>query len=79
MHHLPGAVLAPLPKVVVDDAPGGQVMGQQAPGTAGAEQIEDPVQDLALGVDLRLAAGFGLRDLGPDQLPRCIRHVRRIR
>src|SRR5262245_1582684 len=71
------ARLCPLP--LVYDAPRGQVVGQQAPGTAGAEQIEDPVEDLALGVDLRPAAGLGFRDIGPDQLPFCIRHIGRVR
>jgi hypothetical protein len=32
MHPLPGAVLAPEPKVVVDDLPRREVMRQQAPG-----------------------------------------------
>jgi len=40
MHELPGAVLAPTPKVVIDDLPRGQIMGQQAPGTASAHKTK---------------------------------------
>jgi hypothetical protein len=37
---------------VVDGPPGRELAGQEAPGTAALEHVEDGVQDLARGVDL---------------------------
>jgi hypothetical protein len=47
MDALPGAVARPKPKVVVDGGPGWQIMGQHAPGAAGARPVQDAVDDLA--------------------------------
>jgi hypothetical protein len=79
MHQLPGAVLAPLLKVMVDDPPRGQIMGQHAPGTATAQQIEDAVEDLALGVFFRSAPGFRLGHEMFNQVPFFIAEIGRIR
>jgi hypothetical protein len=54
-------------------------MGEEPPRTTAAHDIKDAVQDLALGVGLRPAAGLGLGDIGLDQLPLCIRDVGRVR
>src|SRR5262249_48903660 len=43
----PGAVVAPLVKVVVAGAPGGEVMGHHPPGATAAEDVEDTVEDIA--------------------------------
>jgi hypothetical protein len=39
-------------------------VGQQAPGTAATEHIEDSVEDLARAMDPRSAGGFGDGDMG---------------
>jgi hypothetical protein len=79
MYPLPGAVFAPLPKVVIDDPPGRQVMGQQAPGAASAQQIENAVEHLPLGVFLRAAARLGLGHEMLDQLPCLVGEIGRVR
>src|SRR5690349_17346185 len=47
MQLLPGAVFAPSVVVVRHEAVGRQVVREIAPGTAGAQQIADGVNDLA--------------------------------
>jgi hypothetical protein len=79
MHPLPGAVLAPDPTVVVDDLPRREVMRQQAPGTPTADDIEDPMQDVALGVLLWSSPALGFRDLGLEQFPLLVADVGRVR
>jgi hypothetical protein len=69
VHHVPGAILAPEPKVVGHHLPGGEVMGQQPPGTSAAQEIQDAVQDVALRVLLRSAPGLGLGHEMLDQVP----------
>ena len=61
VHHLPGPILLPAPKILVDDLPGGEVMGQQAPRTATTQDIKDAVQDFAFGVLLWAAPRLGAR------------------
>jgi hypothetical protein len=79
MHELPGTILAPLAEVIIDAPPGRQIMGQHPPGTAAAEQREDAVQDLALGICLRSPTRFGLGDEMVDHRPCFIAEIGRIR
>jgi hypothetical protein len=64
MHALPGAIVSPAPEVLIDNLPGWELMQQQAPRSATAPQIQDPVQDVARGV--RRGPSAGLR-LGPQR------------
>src|SRR5215208_1057343 len=47
VQYLPGSVLPPAPEIAEHRALGRQLLGQEVPGAAGAQQIEDGVQDLA--------------------------------
>ena len=47
MDALPGAVLLPVPEVVVDQRPGRQVVGQVTPGAAVPGQVKQSIDDLA--------------------------------
>ena len=44
---LPGTVDAPHPEVVMNGLPGRKVVGQKAPSTPTADDVEDGVKDLA--------------------------------
>jgi hypothetical protein len=71
----------PLPpaKVVIDGLPPGKLMGQQAPGTPTAQDVQNRIDDLA-SRDKRPAALQGwLRDQRFQQLPLRIRETRRDR
>jgi hypothetical protein len=50
VHPLEGALEPPSPEVVVDGLPGREVVGQQSPGAAALQDVEDGVEDLAQGV-----------------------------
>src|SRR3982751_4703810 len=64
-----GAVGPPPVEVAPDGALGGQVAGQVAPLAAGAEDVEDGVQDIPhLGLAGPPAAGLG-REMRHDQVP----------
>jgi len=54
---------------MVDRTPRRQVMRQHAPRTAAAHELKDTVQDLALGIVFRSAAGLGLGHEMLDQVP----------
>jgi hypothetical protein len=58
MDPLPEALSAPQPEIVIDRAPGGQVVGQQVPGPATASHIEDAVEDFAAAVFWRTTPGL---------------------
>ena len=75
MPHRPCPVLAPLPKVVIHRAPWGQIVRQHAPGTPRPQEIEDPIEHLALGRGLGTPARFRLWHQMFDQLPFFIRQV----
>jgi hypothetical protein len=75
MNQLPGTVLPPAPEVLVDNLPRRKVMGQQPPGTATPEDIEDRVQNFALGIFLRSAAWFGSGDQMLNQRPFTVTEV----
>jgi hypothetical protein len=79
VQHRPRAVLAPLTKVVIDDAPRGQVMRQHPPGTAAAQQIEDGVEDVPLGVGLGTAPRFGVGHEMLEHVPFFVTEIGRLR
>lgn len=66
---LPGAVQAPLPKIVVHNAPRRQVMGQHPPRAAAAQQVEDPIENFSPGVVGGSPAALGLRHQMLDEVP----------
>ena len=67
MHPVQRPVAAPLVEVPPDGALGREVAGQVAPLAAGAEEIENGVEDVVqVGRAGPTAAGFG-RDVGLDQ------------
>ena len=53
-------------------------MGEQAPGTPRPQEIEDPMQDFALGKRLRTSPRFRLWHQTFDQLPFVISEVGRV-
>src|SRR5215212_1266026 len=59
MHLLPGSVQTPEAEVVVDGLPGWEVVGQEPPGAATANDVENGVQDLAGGVHPGTSGSFG--------------------
>ena len=79
MHQLPGPILPPLAKVVIHDPPWRQVMGQQAPGAAAAQDIEDGVQDFPFGILLWAAPRLGCGHIGGNQRPFLVSEVGRVR
>src|SRR5262249_31973098 len=72
---LPDPALAPAIKLGRNGAPGGQVVGEQAPLAAAAQDVEDSVEDVALFHAARTAglASFALRQQVPDKVPLGIR------
>src|SRR5215207_6791468 len=73
---LPGTIDAPEAKVMVDGLPRREVVRQQAPGAAAAENVEDGVEDLAQVVEARLSRGFrGWGQMGFDARPFSIGEV----
>jgi hypothetical protein len=69
MHPLPGAIQAEPSEVVVDAAPGWEIVGKQAPGAAAPHDVEDGVKDLAQRVDSRAPGGFGSGKVGLQASP----------
>src|SRR5512135_3504375 len=64
-----GPVVPPLVEIAPDGALGGQVAGQVAPLAAGAEDVEDGVEDVPHpGLARPPAAGLG-REVRLDQVP----------
>src|SRR5215208_2693129 len=59
VHLLPCPVQAPGAEVMVDGLPGWEVVGQQPPGAAAADDVEDGVKDLAGGVRIGTSGSFG--------------------
>jgi hypothetical protein len=66
---LPGTIVSPAPKVVIDDAPGRQSVGDTPPRTAGAQDIQARIDNLPLGILLGSATGFGGRNQWCEHLP----------
>jgi hypothetical protein len=69
MHPLPGAVQTPEAEVVVDGLPRRELVGQQSPGAATLQDVEDGVEDLAQGIYPRTATGFGSGKVGLKATP----------
>src|SRR5215211_4529299 len=72
------AVRTPPPEPLVDSLPGRKVSGQESPGAATLQDIEDRVEDLAGGVSLRSASPAGRRNVRLDAPPLGIREISRI-
>ena len=66
---LPDPLFSPGRKIGIDDAPRRQIMGDKAPGTAGAQAREERIDDLPFGIGLRPATRFGGRDEWCENLP----------
>jgi hypothetical protein len=66
---LEGSVCAPLPKPSVNGLPRREVAGQEPPGAAAFEDIEDGVQDLAGAVGFRSASFVGSWNVRLQSLP----------
>jgi hypothetical protein len=79
VHHLPGPVLLPAPKILVDKLPGGEVAGPQAPGAATAQKIQDAIEAFPFGLLLWTAPRLGGRHIGDDQCPFLVSQISRIR
>lgn len=77
----PGPVLAPTPKVTIDGLPGRKVSGQEPPGAAGSNPIEDRIdQDTPVqgGPAAFAFARFSGRDQRLDLVPFFISQIRWI-
>jgi hypothetical protein len=69
VHPLPGSIEAELSEVVVDAAPGREVVRKQAPRTAAPYDVEDGVEDLAQRVEARTSGSFGSGKVGFQAAP----------
>jgi hypothetical protein len=78
MEPLPEALHTPQAKVVIRRFPRRQIMGQQSPGAATAQDIENSIQDFPHRVTPRPAPLLGSRQVRCEQLPCSIRHIRGI-
>ena len=79
MHPLPCAVGLPLAKVSVDRLPRRIIMRQTTPRTARPHMIKHSVEQLAVGVTARPAAGFGSGNQMRNVLQLHIRQIGGIR
>jgi hypothetical protein len=79
MDMLPGPIVTPSPKVMVDHRPWREVMGQQPPGTAAPHQIPQGIANVTFGVFLWAAPSFGRGHEMLNQLPFSICQVCGIR
>ena len=78
MPPVPGPVLPPAPAVLIDHRSGGNVIGQQAPGTATTEDIGERAEDLAFRICLGPPPGFGWEDQMCNQAPCSVTLVGRV-
>jgi hypothetical protein len=69
VHPLPGTIQAELPEVVLDTAPGREIVRKQAPRTAAPYDVEDGVKDLPCRINARAAGGFGSGKVGFQAAP----------
>lgn len=53
----------------MDDAPRGEIVGQQSPGATAAHPMEYRIEDGALGVTRRSSEELGAGNQGRDELP----------
>ena len=72
---LPGPIQAPFPEIVVDRLPRRPLLGQEAPSAAGAQLIEDRVEERAQ----RVETGPTTAMLGHERLEQRPFRVREIR
>ena len=72
---LPRAIVAPLAEIVVDGLPFGIVMRQHAPLTAGDDDVQDGVDDVAHVDAPGAAARFCRRDQWRDTLPLAVGQI----
>ncbi len=56
MDFLPPTLLRPEPEVMIAGFPMRQIMGHHSPGSARAEDVEDAIEDLTLGMELGAAS-----------------------
>ena len=73
------AVHAPLPEVMVDGRPSGEVVREQAPLAAAPQEVEDGVEDLARAMDPRSPMSLGSGQVRLDVIPLGIGKVRWVR
>ena len=78
MDLLPEPLQPPEPEIMVHGLPGWQIVGQQAPGTATAEHVEDGIENLAHRVDPRPAPRLGRWDVRLETAPLGVSHISRI-
>ena len=69
MHPLPRSVQTPESEVVVDGLPRWEVVGQQSPGAAAPQDVEDGVEDLAQAMEARTPVGSGSGKMGLQAAP----------
>ena len=75
----PNARFAPSAIVVKDDAIRREIVGQQTPGGAGAQGIEDGVDDFPAGILDGASAGLGRRQQGFQEPPFGVGEVAGVR
>src|SRR2546423_10688058 len=69
MNLLPGPIEAPTAVVIVDGAPGREIVGEVSPLAAGPHEVEDGVYDLANVHATSASARHGRRDQRSDASP----------
>jgi hypothetical protein len=79
MEKLPGALVLPPSTRLGDQLPGGHVMGQPAPGPATAQDLEDALEHVPLGVLLRPPSDLGLGDIRGHHRPFVLGEIARVR
>jgi hypothetical protein len=75
MQMLPGPIVAPDPKIMVDHGPWREVVREQPPGTAAPRQIPEGIENFTFRVFLRSPPNFGRGHEMLNQLPFSIREV----
>src|SRR2546421_4965188 len=65
----PGTIFSPAPKIMIDNAPGRHIVGHMPPRTAGAQDIQDRIDNFPLGILLRSATGLSGRNQWCENLP----------
>jgi hypothetical protein len=79
MNFLPGSVETPTAVIIVDGAPGRELVGDVPPLAAGPDEVEYGVDDIANVHRTSATAGHGRRDQGSDASPLGIGEVGGIR
>jgi hypothetical protein len=79
MEVLPGPIVAPAREVLVSRRPADQIVGQEAPSTAGADEVQEAVDDFATIYAPRPATKLGGRDERGDPCPLLVCQISRVR